>query len=53
MVSLGIPGYVGAQGALDPPLKTQNRASPPLKGLRTHQGCAGGVLTPPLQKSKP
>ena len=43
----------GCAGCAGPPLKTQNRASPPLKGLRTHQGCAGGVLTPPLQKSKP
>ena len=41
--------YVGTKvrwGA-QTPLKTQNWASPPLKGLRTHQGCAGGVLTPP------
>ena len=36
-----------------PPKNSKSGFPPPLKGLRTHQGCAGGVLTPPLQKSKP
>ena len=37
----------GVRWGARPPLKTQNWASPALKGLRTHQWCAGVVLAPP------
>ena len=45
-----IRGHVGAQGALDPPLKTQNRASPPPKRSAHPSRVRRGCFDPPSPK---